>query len=474
MPRLDLLREAQRRAATPRGTRYAQRLLGPGADRPRAGRRASCALRRRLDGGGTARRRSARIAAARRPSRPSRVAGAGRRARWSRSAWPPTSRRSTCSRARSSRSAPRPTRDWVCVISDDCSRPERFAAMRARSSATTRASCSRARRGGSASTATSSARSRWRRARRALRRARRPGRPLAPRQARDAARRARRRAARLQRRADRRPRRRACSPTPTGASARNNHTDLLSLLVANAVTGAASLFRARAARRRAAVPARASSRTSTTTGSALVALALGDIAYVDRPLYDYVQHGDAALGHAAANRMPALRDRARPRCGATRASRVAAVAHALLRRRLPAAAVRDRARAALRRRGWRRPSAARSSASCAADRSLARAGAGCAARGARELAAAAARDARRRVDARATRSPGGGCWRADARATRPRAALRLDALPPAGAATAARRAARPAEPARARDAPRRSRRCELAVARRRAASGSTC
>ena len=33
----------------------------------------------------------------------------------------------------------------------------------------------------------------------------------------------------------------------------------------------------------------------------LVAMTLGDVAYVDRPLYDYVQHGGAALGHAAAN-----------------------------------------------------------------------------------------------------------------------------------------------------------------------------
>ena len=28
---------------------------------------------------------------------------------------------------------------------------------------------------------------------------------------------------------------------------------------------------------------------------------MGEVAYVDRPLYDYVQHGDAALGHAQAN-----------------------------------------------------------------------------------------------------------------------------------------------------------------------------
>ncbi len=33
-----------------------------------------------------------------------------------------------------------------------------------------------------------------------------------------------------------------------------------------------------------------------------VALARGEIAFVERPLYDYVQHGAASLGHAAANR----------------------------------------------------------------------------------------------------------------------------------------------------------------------------
>ncbi len=32
---------------------------------------------------------------------------------------------------------------------------------------------------------------------------------------------------------------------------------------------------------------------------ALVAMALGDVAYVDRPLYDYVQHPGAVLGRAA-------------------------------------------------------------------------------------------------------------------------------------------------------------------------------
>ena len=40
-----------------------------------------------------------------------------------------------------------------------------------------------------------------------------------------------------------------------------------------------------------------------------MALSLGDIAFVERPLYDYVQHGEATLGHAAANRMPGMRER---------------------------------------------------------------------------------------------------------------------------------------------------------------------
>ena len=45
----------------------------------------------------------------------------------------------------------------------------------------------------------------------------------------------------------------------------------------------------------------ATARPTTTTGWPLVALASGRIAYVDRPLYDYVQHRGAALGHARAN-----------------------------------------------------------------------------------------------------------------------------------------------------------------------------
>jgi glycosyltransferase involved in cell wall biosynthesis len=89
---------------------------------------------------------------------------------------------------------------------------------------------------------------------------------------------------------------------------RNNHSDLTSLLVANAVTGAASLLR----RELLDValpfpPAQFAHYHDHWIG--LTALALGEIAFVERPLYDYVQHGEASLGHAAANRMTALRDR---------------------------------------------------------------------------------------------------------------------------------------------------------------------
>jgi hypothetical protein len=89
---------------------------------------------------------------------------------------------------------------------------------------------------------------------------------------------------------------------------RNNHSDLLSLLVANSVTGAASLFPAALLADALPFPP-AQFAHFHDHWLALVALSLGDIAFVDRPLYDYVQHGDATLGHAAANRMPGMRER---------------------------------------------------------------------------------------------------------------------------------------------------------------------
>jgi glycosyltransferase involved in cell wall biosynthesis len=88
----------------------------------------------------------------------------------------------------------------------------------------------------------------------------------------------------------------------------NEHEDMLALLVANCVTGAASLFRRELLD--VALPLPPAQFTHYHDHwIALNALALGDIRFVDRPLYDYVQHHGATLGHATATRMVRLRDR---------------------------------------------------------------------------------------------------------------------------------------------------------------------
>jgi len=81
---------------------------------------------------------------------------------------------------------------------------------------------------------------------------------------------------------------------------RNNYTNIASLLVANTVTGAASLFRRSVARKALPFPELPGEQYHD-HWLAMVALALGEIQYVDRPLYDYVQHGGAVLGHEKAN-----------------------------------------------------------------------------------------------------------------------------------------------------------------------------
>ena len=70
---------------------------------------------------------------------------------------------------------------------------------------------------------------------------------------------------------------------------RNNYTNLASLLVANTVTGAASLFRRELLDLALPFPPRHGSPYHD-HWLAVVALATGRITYVDRPLYDYVQH----------------------------------------------------------------------------------------------------------------------------------------------------------------------------------------
>ena len=92
------------------------------------------------------------------------------------------------------------------------------------------------------------------------------------------------------------------------AGRRNEHDDLRALLVANCVPGASALFE------RALIdvalpfpPAQFAHYHD--HWLALCARATGDIAYVDRPLYDYVQHDGAVLGHAAATSGAGLTER---------------------------------------------------------------------------------------------------------------------------------------------------------------------
>jgi hypothetical protein len=89
---------------------------------------------------------------------------------------------------------------------------------------------------------------------------------------------------------------------------RHNHERIEQLLLTNSVTGAASLVRREVVDDALPFPP-AQFVNFHDHWLALVALAGGAIVFVDRPLYDYVQHGDATLGHATANHMPRLRER---------------------------------------------------------------------------------------------------------------------------------------------------------------------
>ena len=84
---------------------------------------------------------------------------------------------------------------------------------------------------------------------------------------------------------------------------RNNYTNFASLLLANSVTGAASMFRREVLDDALPFPPRLA-RAFHDHWVALVAMARGELAYVDEPLYDYVQHHDAVIGHSMANKKP--------------------------------------------------------------------------------------------------------------------------------------------------------------------------
>ena len=88
---------------------------------------------------------------------------------------------------------------------------------------------------------------------------------------------------------------------PTYWTTRKNcWDDLISLLIANTVTGAASMIRRSLLDLALPFPELPGEQYHD-HWLALIALASGEISYIDRPLYDYVQHRGAVLGHEKAN-----------------------------------------------------------------------------------------------------------------------------------------------------------------------------
>ncbi|MBV9193478.1 MAG: glycosyltransferase [Solirubrobacterales bacterium] len=124
---------------------------------------------------------------------------------------------------------------------------------------------------------------------------------------------------------------------------RNNHTNLASMLIANSITGAASLMRREVLDLALPFPEVAGYQFHD-HWLGLVALSLGEIAYVDRPLYDYVQHAGAVFGDVTQGRPdgPAARrarGARRARRGARREARRAAYFYGYLPRQAQACAV---------------------------------------------------------------------------------------------------------------------------------------
>jgi glycosyltransferase involved in cell wall biosynthesis len=81
---------------------------------------------------------------------------------------------------------------------------------------------------------------------------------------------------------------------------RNNFENFTSLMLANTITGAASLFRAELLQHVLPFPP-PQGNIYHDHWLATVAMALGSVSYVDEPLYEYVQHDAAVVGHARAN-----------------------------------------------------------------------------------------------------------------------------------------------------------------------------
>jgi hypothetical protein len=83
----------------------------------------------------------------------------------------------------------------------------------------------------------------------------------------------------------------------------NNHSSLTSILVANTITGASTLMRRGLLERALPFPDTPGFQFHD-TWLAVIALAGGEVAYVDRPLYDYVQHAGAVFGDVTHGREP--------------------------------------------------------------------------------------------------------------------------------------------------------------------------
>lgn len=79
---------------------------------------------------------------------------------------------------------------------------------------------------------------------------------------------------------------------------RNEYCNLASVIVANTITGSASLFRRELLDLALPFPDNPGWQFHD-HWLAICALATGDVAYVDRPLYDYVQHPGAILGQVS-------------------------------------------------------------------------------------------------------------------------------------------------------------------------------
>jgi glycosyltransferase involved in cell wall biosynthesis len=101
---------------------------------------------------------------------------------------------------------------------------------------------------------------------------------------------------------------------------RNQYRDLDVLIMVNTVTGAASVFRAGLLAKLLPFPERIGDAFHD-HWIACCALAGGGIEYVDRPLYDYIQHGGNVIGHATFDALPTLTNRAKRMLGGLLAPR---------------------------------------------------------------------------------------------------------------------------------------------------------